>query len=258
MIKQGVSGGSGPEKAAQAFAGSPEMDESIIDLRELSAKICAHIKLILCIAVLGATLMAAYTKFLATPIYEATSKLYVVNSNDSAINLSDLEIGSYLAIDYIEVFNTWEVHEMVIKDLSLPYNYTQMQNMLTVTNPTGTRIIYISVRGPSATETAAIANDYAKVAIRYIADTMATDEPNIMSVALVPTNQVSPSIARNIIIGFIGGMLVTMIAITIRFLLEDKIKSAEEVYKYAGLPVLAVIPKIQLTQKKRVKKGKKE
>lgn len=255
MAKQDGSGRNGEEKGTGSFAKPAEMDEPVIDLGELTAKICAHIKLILLFAILGASIMAAYTKYIATPIYEATSKLYVVNSSDSAINLSDLEVGSYLAVDYIEVFNTWEVHEMVIEDLSLPYTYAQMQDMLTVTNPTGTRILYITVRGPSAEETAAIANDYAKVAIQYIADTMATDEPNIMSVALVPTNPALPSITRNLIIGFLGGALVTMLAITIRFFMDDKIKSAEEVYKYAGLPVLAVIPRVLNGKKKSGRNG---
>jgi capsular polysaccharide biosynthesis protein len=253
MNKRSTPEGEGKGKAA--YAVPAEMDDAALDLRELTAKFYAHIKLILAIAVLVAAMLAAYTKYFATPIYEATSKLYVVNSNDSAINLSDLEIGSYLAVDYIEVFNTWEVHSMVIQDLSLPYSYAQMQDMLKVTNPTGPRILYISVRNPSAKAAADIANDYAKVAIRYIADTMSTDEPNIMSAALVPASPISPSVARNAAIGFLGGLIATMLIIAIRFFADDKIKSAEEVYKSAGLSVLAVIPRIKHVKKKNGRNG---
>ena len=53
----------------------------------------------------------------------------------------DLQIGAYLTSDYTEVFKTWEVHEMVIEDLQLPYSYEQMQSLITVSNPEDTRIL---------------------------------------------------------------------------------------------------------------------
>lgn len=63
----------------------------------------------------------------------------------------------------------------------------------------------ITVTSPDPQEAADIANEYAQVASQYIADTMATDKPNIMSVALVPSNPVSPNRTRNIMLGFLLG-----------------------------------------------------
>ena len=39
-------------------------------------------------------------------------RLYIMGQDSSSI-LADLQIGSYLTKDYQEVFQTWEVHEMV-------------------------------------------------------------------------------------------------------------------------------------------------
>ena len=94
-----------------------EEHDAEIDLVELLFQWLEHIKFIILFAVIGALASAFYTFFLVTPIYEATAKLYVLNSGDSALNLSDLQIGSYLASDYVEVFKTWEVHESVIRNL---------------------------------------------------------------------------------------------------------------------------------------------
>ena len=80
-----------------------------------------------------------------------------------------------------------------------------MKNMLSVVNASDTRMLDITVTSPSPTEAAAIANEYAEVASQYIADTMATDKPNIMSTALVPSNPVSPNKTRNIMLGFLLG-----------------------------------------------------
>lgn len=237
-----------------------EESDSDIDLVELLFHLLDRIRFILLFAVLGAALSAAYTFFLITPIYEATSKLYVLNSSDSALNLSDLQVGTYLASDYIEVFKTWEVHEMVISDLGLNYSYSHLQNMLTIENPSGTRILYITIQSPSAEEAAAIANEYANVAIKYIASTMSTEEPNIMSVALVPTNPAYPSKTRNIILGFVIGFLVAVGWLTTRFVMDDKIKSVDDIRKYSSLPILAVVPVLEsvAAEKKQIGKARKK
>ena len=146
------------------------------------------------------------------------------------------------ADDYIKVFKMWEVHEEVISNLNLPYSYTQMRNMLSVVNESDTRMLDISFTSPSAQEAAAVANEYAKVASQYIADTMSTDKPNIMSVALVPSNPVSPNRTKNIMLGFIGGFVLACGIVTIQMLMDDKYKTAEDIRKYTGLVTLAVIP----------------
>lgn len=230
-----------------------DSNETEIDLGELLLRFLEHIKFIILLAILGASIAAVYTLYFVTPLYEATSKLYIVNSKDSAINLSDLQIGTYLASDYIEVFKTWEVHEAVIQNLNLGYSYKQLASMLTIENPNGTRILNITVLSPMPQQAADIANEYAAVAIRYIADTMSTDEPNVMSVALVPTNTASPNLTKNILVGFFFGIVLSAAIITIRFLTDDKIKSIDDVQRYTGLAVLAIIPALSFANKKKWK-----
>jgi len=235
---------------------SRENDETEIDLKELFLSYLDHIRLILLLGILGAAVAAIATFYFITPMYEATSKLYVLNSEDSAINLSDLQIGSYLANDFIEVFNTWEVHEMVIKNLGLHYSYSQLRGMLTIENPSNTRILTITVVSPSAKEAAAIANEYASVANKFIAETMATEEPNILSTALVPTSPTSPNVTRNILLGLVAGLALAAAGITIQFVSDDKIKTSEDVMRYTDMSVLAIIPKVDPNDRKAAQKGK--
>ena len=242
-----------PPQTVPAHTNESELE---IDLGDLLYRWVEHIWLILLVTVLGAAISAAYTLFFVTPMYEATSKLYVLNSSDSALNLSDLQIGTYLASDYMEVFKTWEVHEMVITNLGLPYSYSDMQSMLTVTNPNDTRILYITIHSPNAKEAAAIANEYATVALKYIADTMSTEEPNIMSVALEPTNPSSPNKARDILLGLVLGLVASLGWVTLRYISDDKIKSMDEIRRYSNLPVLAVVPTFTTADAKKKQSGK--
>ena len=224
--------------------------ETEIDLLELFYRLVENLKYIILAAIVCTIAAGAYTFFLVTPMYEATSKLYVMNSGDSAINLSDLQIGTYLASDYQEVFKTWEVHEMVIQNLGLPYTYKDMQGMLSISNPSDTRILYITVKSDNANEAASIANEYASVAKKYIYNTMATDEPNVLSVALVPTAPVSPSKTKNLLIGFLLGAMIAIGIITVQFIMDDRIKSVDDIQKYIDIPTLAVVPMLNTTHGK--------
>lgn len=235
------------EEAVQAVrpvpaAGGPAEDADTIDLIELMYRLIAGWKLIVCLALVFALAAGVYTEFYVTPMYEATSTIYVLNRKDSAINMSDLQIGMALTSDYIKVFSMWEVHEQVISNLNLPYSYKTMSKRLSVKNDNNTRMLDITFKSSSPEEAAAVANEYAKVASQYIADTMATDKPSMMSVALVPANPVSPSLTKNVMIGFLLGVMLACGIITVRMLMNDKYKTAEDIRKYTGLVTLAVVP----------------
>ena len=213
----------------------------MIDLTDLVYHLAAGWKIIVCAALICAVLAGVYTVYFVTPLYRATSILYVL-SPESILNISSLQLGTALTSDYIKVFDMWEVHETVISNLNLDYTYAQLRENLTVTNSAGTRMLDISFTSPSPAEAAAIANEYAKVASEYIQETMSTDKPNIMSMALEPANPVSPSRTRNILLGFGGGAVLAAVYLTIRFLTDDKIKTSDEIRDCVGLVTLAVVP----------------
>ena len=217
-------------------------DELEIDLLELFYRLIENVKSIIAAALVGALLMGVYSFVLATPTYEATSKIYVMSSSDSAINLSDLQIGSYLTSDYQEVFDTWEVREMVARNLGLPYDYDDLGDMMTITNPSNTRVLYITITSTNPQEAADIANEMAKVAGEYIAETMETDTPSELSRALVPTKPITPRKKLNVAIGFILGAMVMAAVVIVRFILDDKIRNAEDIRRCADIPTLAIVP----------------
>ena len=213
-----------------------------IDLIELMYRLLSRWKLIICLALAFALTAGVITAYFITPLYEATSVIYVLNRDDSAINLSDIQLGTALTSDYMKIFSTWEVHDEVISKLGLSYTYSQMQSMLSVTNDSNTRMLNITVSSPLPEEAAAVANEYAQVGSQHIAETMSTSKPNIVSVALVPTNPVSPSMMKNVAIGFLFGAMLAVGIVTIQMLLDDKYKTAEDIRKYTGLVTLAVVP----------------
>ena len=231
-----------------------DQDEVEIDLIDLAFNLLANWKLIVCLCLICTVAVGIFTIYLVTPQYRATSIIYVLGNSDSAINLSDLQIGNALTKDYVKVFKMWEVHEEVISNLNLPYSYKQMKDMLSVTNDSDTRMIDITITSPDPKEAALIANEYAKVASQFIADTMSTDKPNIVSVALIPSNPSSPSLSKNVIMGFLMGAVLSCSYVVIRFILDDKYKTTDDVFKYTGMTSLAVIYKEPAEQKQTTRR----
>ncbi len=229
------------ERVVQRGGDQGEME---IDLVELFYRLLEKIRILILAAVLGALIAAVYTFYFVTPIYEATSRLYVLNSKDSVVNLSDLQMGSNLANDYIEVFSTWNVSQRVLENLGLEGKYTinQAKRMVNVTNSTGTRILNITVASSDNEEARAMALEYARVAKEFIASTMGTDEPTFFEEPLLPTTPSSPNKTQNIAIGFIAGLFVAAAVVVIQFFVDDRVRSAEGIERKLMIPVLGMMP----------------
>lgn len=221
---------------------SPEPQEDTIDLIELFYRLLAGWKLIAALSIAGAVIFGVITVFCISPKYKATATIYVLSNKESAINMSDLQMGAALTNDYVKVFDMWEVHEQVITNLGLPYTYSQMSSMLSVKNIANTRMLDITVTSTDPSLAASIANEYATVASNFIADTMSTDKPNIVSTALVPANPFSPSKSKNVVIGFAAGFMLACLIIFIKMMRDDTYKTADDIMKYTGLATLAIIP----------------
>lgn len=233
--------------------------DSSIDLMELFYHVLSKIRYVIIAALLGAILAGMYAAFFVTPVYKATAKLYIMSTDDVAVSLQDFQIGNLLTLDYQEVFKTWEVHEMVRSELNLDYTYGQMQKMLQVTNPDDTRLLYITVSHTDPQMATDIANAYGRAAKEFITQTMEAREPNMFSIALVPSQASSMGKTRYVAIGFVLGTMLSLGAIFLMFVLDDRPRTPEDIRKVAGIPTLAIIPKddktAQMTKARR--EGKK-
>ena len=212
-----------------------------IDLGALFYRFLEKIHWIILFALIGAAVAFAIVRFAITPIYQATAKIYIVGS-DTTISLSDLQIGSNLAADYKEVFKNWHVHELVDKRLNLNYSYSKLSGMLSVTNPSNTHVLYVTIKSPKPQEAKLIADTYAQVAREFIAAKMDMREPNMFEEARIPDKPVTPQKTRDIIIGFAVGALLAMLIITIKFFSDDRISTSEDIAKVGGLTTLGMIP----------------
>ena len=213
-----------------------------IDLLEILHVLRQKIMIIILAAVVGAGLFGAYSFFVAKPVYESTAKIYILSQSTSLTSFADIQISSSLAKDYEEMVTSRPVLKQVKQNLGLDYKYEELVEMVSINNPTDTRILQLSCQSNDPQEASDMANELAVVSKRQIADIMDTDEPTIFEKAIVEKDPVKPEKAKNILIGFLLGAILAAAVVIIRNMLNDSIKTEEDIKRYLDINVLAAIP----------------
>ena len=218
-------------------------EEVEIDLLELFSYYMTKIWWILGAFLLGALIAGLVTHFLITPKYTATAKMYMVSSSSqSVVDLTDLNIGQTISSDYVELLKTRPIVEGVIKEQDLDYTYNELVNMLSMSVIADTRIIQINATSEDGEEAMNIANALAEKGVTELPKLMDAPEPHIAEYAIVPVNKSSPSLTKNTMIGALLALIIMLAWFTIRFMMDDTFKTAEDIEKEFGVMPLTVIP----------------
>jgi capsular polysaccharide biosynthesis protein len=224
----------------------PDMDnknEDIeIDLIDLFYLIRARLWIILLTGILTASIAGLLSSFMLTPLYTSKSQLYILTKTTSLTSLADIQMGTTLTQDYMVMVKSRTVVNQVIKNLDLDMEYDQLVNVITVSNPSNTRILQISAEYPDSYMAKKIADEFATVSKTRIAQIMDTDEPTIIDLGYASPSPSSPRTTRNIAIGAIIGIFLSAGVIIVLHLLDDTIKSSEDIEKYLGISTLGLIP----------------
>ena len=238
---------------------TPNNDEIEIDLKEIFGLLISKAWAIILSGITAGLIFIVATMLFITPQYESTTKMYVLNKQaEGQITSADMQSSLYLTKDYSELIKSRTVTEGVIAQLNLDLRHEEMLEKMSVTSPTDTRVIAITITDEDPYTASQIANAVRDIAAAHIRNVMDTEAVNVVENANIPDEKASPSLSKN---GIIGGMLGVVLAtaiILIVFLTNDTVKSQEDVEKYLGLSVLGTIPMSDAQKKtKKHKKNKK-
>ena len=236
-------------------------DEIEIDLLEIFGLFLSRWILILLVALTTAMIGFAISFFLIDPTYESTTKIYILNKNENQnVTYSDMQLGTQLTKDYSELINSRYVLEEVIQKLHLDLDYQGLKDKVSVSTPSDTRIVSITVTDTDPVEAMNIANAVRESASNHIGNVMDIDAVNVVESANMPTKKAGPSYTKWTMIGGVLGAFIICAIILIQYLLDDTIKTSEDIERYLGLSTLGLIPVIETgdnTKKKKKKKAKR-
>lgn len=149
--------------------------------------------------------------------------------------------------------------DLVLHDVSELAGYI---SLATVDN---SRVLRIDVTTENPILSRDIANALAEQAVDYIPDIMNATAPTIAEYAVVPRKKAGPSIKKNALLGGLAAMVVCAGIYVVLYLLDDSIKSSEDIETTFGIVPLTVIPEGNITdlaekaedERRKHKKSKK-
>lgn len=217
-------------------------EEVEIDLMEIFGLLLSKWWIILVVGLIFGGIAGTYSKFFITPMYSSTTQLIVVGSTSTITSLTDLQIGSQLTQDYVLVVKSRPVVEKVIENLNLDMTYETLLACTSVSNQENTRILNITVQNADPYMAKQISDQFALVSKSRIADLMSISEPGVLSAGVVNEVPISPNVKKNAMIAALLGIVLAAGFFIVRYLLDDTIKTSEDIERYLGLTTLAVLP----------------
>lgn len=227
--------------------------ERVIALEDIWGVFISHIIPIVLSAAIVVALMFAYGTIALIPEYSSTSTLYILkqeNSNDYVYTQSDFTLALNVVNDCAYMVKSHEVLDSVIDKLGIDIGYKELYNDITINNPDNTRILEVTVETKNAEMSKQIVDAVCSAAANKINRTMGVDQVNVYSkgtVSNAPSNSIGMT---SYALAGIATAVVVYIVYLVAFLLDDKIKTEEDVEKYLGLRVIGDIPNSNVSKRK--------
>ena len=222
-----------------------ENKEIAIDVVQLFKILWKKKIAIILTAIVAAVLAFGVSSFVLTPEYSSTTRIYVVNRNQSenaGLTNQDLQAGTYLVKDYKEIILSQDVLEKVISNLKLEQSGKGLSKKIQVTVPVDTRIVSIAVKDDQPEEASRIANALREVAAEKIIKVTRVSDVTTLEEARPALTPSSPNIRRNTMLAFLAGGAVMVILILLLELLDDRVKRPEDVEEVMQVALLGIVP----------------
>ena len=204
-----------------------------------------------CVTMLIVLLGAVAVSLLTTPMYQASTRLFV--STNSASSASDIYQGSRFSqervVSYAELLMGTTLAQRTIDKLGLDMTSEELQENVTAVAKPDTVLIDVDVLDSSPVRARDIANTLSDEFVAMVREletpeTGASPDARVVveQRASIPDDPVVPKTARNIAIGLAVGLMLGVAFAVLRDLLDNTVKSRETLEDLTGSAVIGTIP----------------
>ncbi|MBI9014048.1 MAG: polysaccharide biosynthesis tyrosine autokinase [Clostridiales bacterium] len=196
--------------------------------------------LLLLFGLIGASASFYNAKYRLEPLYLGQTVMFIGKDPNSIgeFNYKNLQIGESLIVDYIELISTRQVGNAVIEKLDLDITLEELNEKVSVDAMEDSRFLTILVLDEDPYVAADIANAVSEILTVRVVELIGIKNIQIIDHAIPMLEKVSPSVARDTVVGgFVGGVFAIMI-LFIRYTLDNKIRSTEEVEAISGVSII--------------------
>lgn len=211
---------------------------------------------ILLAGVLVALAVGLVTHFFIKKKYTASTSMYIYTTADQnqtgTISYSELNAADNLIKTYQVIVKSNSVLDTIAERFNAEHpEYAEwdirsgsLLQATSVSVPSGTKLIQVSVTTRDPKLSADIANTFAKYVPDQIVRITKAGGVEIVDYATVPNGPSSPNLTRNAVIGFAAGFVLVAVYFLLRAYLDTTIYTSEEVQKISRCPVIGTVPMI--------------
>ena len=211
-------------------------DEVEIDLSQLLKLLKKNIRLIIILALVGIIIAASATTFLISKKYQSQgSVLLKADVVNGSLDSTQVNTNKMMVNNYVKLLQGNNIQDQVAKNLNI--TSAEVRSSLSITNTTDTQIIEIPSTTVDPGLSKRIVDETISVFTTLIQEKLDVTNVTIVDQPEVNPNPVSPSMVKNVIIGAVVG-----IVISLGYLLDTKIKNGEQAEQYLGVPLLGIVP----------------
>ncbi len=227
-----------------------------VDVLHILKTIWSRIWLVAICGVLAAAIGFSISTFVIAPTYSSYVKLYVNNSSISlgnttfSISASELTAAQSLVKTYGDILESRSTLERVIQKSKVNYTWKQLSQKITYAPSNETEIMRVTVTCNDPYEASKIANTIAEVLPVRISEIIDGATMEVVDSAIPETTKVAPSITNYTAVGFMLGILLSVLALTISALMDDTIHDEEYIIATYNYPILGKIPDLTVTGNK--------
>lgn len=204
---------------------------------------------VLIFAIIAGLVAFSISSFLMTPQYTSTAKVYVDSSQRPAgtsINYNELTTNARLVSTYIEVLCSDTYLNSVAAKSEYNISGTQIKSNISMNSANQTEILEIKYSDISPEKARDILQLILNNAQGEITRVIRGSQVSIVDNASLPKTTSSPNVKQNTFIGIFIGVVLGIAVIFIKELLDTRIKDEDDLKNKYKLPVLGVIPNLDV------------
>ena len=222
-------------------------DELVIDVKALLQTVKQHWAVIVASTLAGAVTALCIGMFCITPQYQASAMMIVnnsANSNESvSVSSSDISASQSLTDTYAIIIKSDAVLDPVIENMSLATTSGSLAQQISVVSVDNTQIIQISFQDADSEHAKQVVQEIITVAPDIIVDKVEASSCKIISESKVSDSPVSPNVKKMTVMGLMIGLVLSAGFYILREILDDTIRSEEQLTEITGVPNLGIVYK---------------
>ena len=221
----------------------------ILSFRDLWEIFLSRWWVMLLAAVIAIAAVFIIRSIIFVPKYESTATLYILRSEQQSTGSStdsDFSLALKVVNDCDYLLKSHAVVDDVIDELQLDtvygISYKELSEMISTSNPENTRILEVIVEAESPELARLIVNSLCRIGQDKINDAMRIQQVNLFEEGTLSTEASNRmGVVTYFLIGLLAAVTVYIIFL-IMFVIDDSLRTEDDIVRALGLTVLAEIP----------------